>query len=75
MARHGYGKVVIDSFIEVPQRTVLCNGCGSSYSGMKEKLKCRGCGAELTTQDVACKKKVPTGIWNVTTQRASKPKG
>lgn len=70
MARHGYGRSMVDTFIVIPQRSATCNNCGTTYQGAKEKVTCLGCGEQLVTNDVRCTKKLPTGIWNVTTLRA-----
>jgi hypothetical protein len=69
LSRHGHGKMVIDAYIEVPQRVANCQKCGTSYHGPKDKVKCKGCGKMLTTGEMNCVKKIPAGVWNVTTMR------
>lgn len=71
MARHGYGKTIVDSYVVVPQRSAVCMKCQSRYQGADTHVKCRGCGTKMETLDVGCKKKIPTGVWNVTTMRSS----
>lgn len=71
--RHGHGRAAVDSYVVVPQRHVVCTGCGSTYNGPKEQVECRGCGVMLATEDVRCSKKIPTGQWVIANQRSSKP--
>lgn len=73
MARHGYGRALVDTFIVLPQRSATCSKCGSRYTGHKEEVDCMGCGTRLQTADVRCNKKVPCGMWTVTTLRKAKP--
>lgn len=67
--RHGCGKTKIDSFVVIPQRFVVCNGCGSTYTGPKHEVECPGCGVSMETKDVRCVKKMPTGTWMVANER------
>lgn len=58
-------RVVVDTFISIPQRRVSCHGCGSLYIGTKEHVVCIGCKLQLRTVCANAIKKVPTGIWSV----------
>lgn len=58
-------KVLVDTFIAVPQRRVSCHNCGSIYIGIKQAVTCPGCKTELKTSCANATKKIPTGIWSV----------
>lgn len=58
-------RVVVDTFIVVPQRRASCHVCGSLYIGTKENVVCLGCKTALKTSDANAVKKVPTGVWSV----------
>lgn len=58
-------RVVVDTFIAVPQRKVSCHVCGSLYIGTKAEVACIGCKTCLKTIDAKAVKKIPTGIWSV----------
>lgn len=72
--RHGYGKILVDTFIVVEQRRGQCPKCASEYLGPELEVECRGCGTRFATIDVKCRKKIATGVWTVTTMRNRKPK-
>jgi len=69
MARHGCGRLKIDSYIVVPQRFVSCNKCATVYRGPKERVICLGCGKDLKTKNIHCDKLIPTGQWIISNQR------
>lgn len=71
--KHGHGKVLVDAFITIEQRMALCVRCGTRYTGPKKEVKCKGCGAMLESGDVSCVKKVPSGMWQITTMKKGKP--
>ncbi len=73
MARHGHGRSIVDAYFNIEQRIGTCNKCGTQYTGPKVNLRCIGCGNEMVTRDIKSVKKVPTGIWNVTTLRKKRP--
>lgn len=58
-------RVVVDTFIVIPQRRVSCHNCGSLYIGTKVDVVCFGCKTPLTTSDANATKQVPTGVWSV----------
>lgn len=58
-------RVVVDTFISIPQRRASCHVCGSIYTGTKENVICLGCKAPLATVDSKATKRVPTGVWSV----------
>lgn len=58
-------RVVVDTFIVVPQRRVSCHKCGSLYIGTKAAVVCPGCNIELRTFDALATKRVPTGVWSI----------
>lgn len=58
-------RVLVDTYIVVPQRRANCHVCGSLYIGTKPVVVCPGCKQELKTVDASAVKKVPTGVWSV----------
>lgn len=70
MAKHGCGRLKVDTYLLIPQRFVSCRCCGTIYNGPKSEVICEGCGLVLITQDVNCEKRIPTGQWLISNQRA-----
>lgn len=73
ISKHGYGRALVDGFIIIEQRFGNCSKCDSIYTGPKKKVICPNCKNEITTSDVKCVKRVPTGIFTVSSQKKKGP--